>query len=48
LRAVSPTTGNTVSGVKVSAFSLVVANIGGGSPSDLAIGPWAYVPGPGA
>jgi hypothetical protein len=41
--AVDPTTGDQVTGVTVSNFSIIVDNLGGG---DLAVGPFMLVPGP--
>lgn len=46
--AVSATTGAVVAGVVVSAASLLVDNIGGGTDEELAVGPFMLVPGPGA
>jgi hypothetical protein len=48
VRAVDPGTGNEVSGVTVSNFSLVVDDLTGGGGSGLQIGPYMLVPGPGA
>lgn len=45
--ALNPTTGNTVSGVDVSDVTLQVVLVAG-DRSDLEVGRWRLVPGPGA
>ena len=46
--AVDPSTGAAVSGVTVSAATLVVGQLSQGSAADLQSGPFMLVPGPGA
>lgn len=43
VNAVDPTTGDQVTGVVISSFSIIVDNIGGG---ELNVGPFMLVPGP--
>jgi hypothetical protein len=43
VNAVDPTTGDQITGVVVSEFSIIATNVSGG---DLAYGPFMLVPGP--
>ena len=45
VNAVDPTTGDQVTGVVISDFSIIVENVTGG---DLDVGPFMLVPGPNA
>lgn len=46
IRAISPTTGATVSGVQLSNVQLFVRNVGGSAPTALESGVFKFVPGP--
>lgn len=46
--AIDPTTGNLVTGVKVSDLVMMVNTLGGTVPTDLETGAWLLVPGSGA
>jgi hypothetical protein len=48
LTAIDPTSGNTVSGITVANMVLFSDLLGDTAPGDLAFGPFALVPGPGA
>ncbi len=48
LTAISPTTGNTVANVVISAATLQVVSLTGGPALALEAGPFSLVPGPGA
>ena len=48
LTALDPTTGSLVSGVNVSALGMQILLLGGTTGADLAVGPFMFVPGPGA
>lgn len=44
--ALDPTTGSPVAGVVLRNVSILVRSTGDGGDGDLAVGPWALVPGP--
>jgi hypothetical protein len=46
--ALDPTTGATVTGVRLANVSLYIQNVGEGALQDFAEGEWSLVPGPGA
>lgn len=48
LTALDPTSGDKVAGVTVSNLAMYIDNIGEGGVSDLGVGPYMVVPGPGA
>lgn len=48
LRALDPTFGTNVAGVRLTDVSYFVRNVGEGSDDDLQVGPFLLVPGPGA
>jgi hypothetical protein len=48
LTAIDPTTGSTVSGVTIEQLVMMINTGEGTVPTDLAVGPYLLVPGPGA